>query len=42
MVSRHDTLTEEENDPDNVICIAEIQDVLEHLKSNTINETIWQ
>ena len=42
MVSRHDTLTDVENDPDIVICTAEIQDVLEHLKSITVNKTLWQ
>ena len=42
MESRHDTLTDEEDDPDNVICTVEIQDVLEHLKSITVNKTLWQ
>jgi len=41
MVSKHDTSTDED-DPDNVICTAEIQDVLEHLKSITINKTLRQ
>jgi hypothetical protein len=41
MVSRHDISTDEEDDPD-VNCTVEIQDVLEDLKSITVNKTLWQ
>jgi len=41
MASKHYTSTDED-DPHNAICTVEIQDVVEHLKSITVNKTLWQ